>query len=77
MSERFDLDHIETCMGGNRKGSLFTLQQYRQRMEAEDASVANSIRLLAIRGTSGSHGSDLSDVSNNTNYVRGPSPMLA
>eukprot|EP00878_Enallax_costatus_P038091 GHUV01043242.1.p1 GENE.GHUV01043242.1~~GHUV01043242.1.p1 ORF type:complete len:239 (+),score=55.01 GHUV01043242.1:696-1412(+) len=77
LAERFNLDHIEACMGGNHKDMLFNLQQYRQRMEAEDASVANSIRMLAIHGTSGSHSSDLSDVSSNTNYVRSPSPMVA
>lgn len=77
MSQRFNMDHIETCMGGNYKGLLFNLQQYRQRMEVEDASVANSIRMLAIRSSSGSHSSDLSEVSNHTNYVRSPSPMLA
>jgi hypothetical protein len=33
MSERFDLGHIESCMGGNLKSPLFDLEQYSQRMK--------------------------------------------
>ena len=33
MSERFDLGHIESCMGGNLKSPLFELEQYSQRMK--------------------------------------------
>lgn len=33
MSERFDLAHIESCMGGNLKSPLFDLEQYGQRMK--------------------------------------------
>lgn len=33
MSERFDLAHIESCMGGNFKSPLFDLEQYSQRMK--------------------------------------------
>lgn len=76
MSALFNMDHIESCMGGNYKGLLFDLTKYRQRMEIEDSTVANSIRMLAIRNNSSSHSSDLSDVSAHTQYVRTPSPMM-
>ncbi len=33
MSERFELAHIESCMGGHLKAPLFDLEQYGQRMK--------------------------------------------
>lgn len=33
MSERFDLAHIESCMGGQLKAPLFDLETYGQRMK--------------------------------------------
>lgn len=38
MSERFDLAHIESCMGGNLKSPLFDLEQYGQRMKVSRQS---------------------------------------
>jgi hypothetical protein len=33
MSAMFDLEHIESCMGGRYPGLLFKLDEYRQRMQ--------------------------------------------
>lgn len=33
MSARFNLDHIESCMGGRYQGMLFKLEEYRERMQ--------------------------------------------
>lgn len=33
MGERFELGHIETCMGGQLKSPLFDLETYGQRMK--------------------------------------------
>eukprot|EP00775_Hariotina_reticulata_P009392 gene9392-9555_t len=76
MLERFHLEHIESCMGGQLKAPLFNLEDYRERMQVEDAAVANSIRMIAVRSGSGSMGSDLSDASNRTSFAVSPSATL-
>ncbi|KAF6254282.1 CRAL-TRIO domain-containing protein [Scenedesmus sp. NREL 46B-D3] len=75
MSARFHMEHIEACMGGRHQGLLFQLDDYRQRMQVEDAAVANSIRMLEVHAGSPSMASDLSDASSATQYARSPSPL--
>eukprot|EP00882_Tetradesmus_deserticola_P003067 GHRQ01003256.1.p1 GENE.GHRQ01003256.1~~GHRQ01003256.1.p1 ORF type:complete len:298 (+),score=113.14 GHRQ01003256.1:180-1073(+) len=75
MSSRFHLEHVESCMGGRYPGLLFQLDDYRQRMQVEDAAVANSIRMLQVHGGSASSASDHSDASSGTHCGRSPSPL--
>jgi hypothetical protein len=39
MSAMFDLEHVESCMGGRYPGLLFKLDEYRQRMQVIDRLV--------------------------------------
>eukprot|EP00879_Flechtneria_rotunda_P003493 GHRR01003723.1.p1 GENE.GHRR01003723.1~~GHRR01003723.1.p1 ORF type:complete len:296 (+),score=96.30 GHRR01003723.1:372-1259(+) len=81
MSERFDLHHVEACMGGYYSGDLFKLDEYRRRMQVEDAAVAASLRALSIRSSSASSSeSDASDGSSGsslTQYTNGGSLVAA
>ena len=65
MAERFNLEHVERCMAGQLEGSLFDIDRYRARMQAEDAEVASAVKLLAASGgaQSASVASSLSDAS--------------
>jgi hypothetical protein len=47
----FDLEHIESCMGGRYPGLLFKLDEYRQRMQVSvclrDTRYAEGLEKLA------------------------------
>lgn len=58
-------------MGGTRGQPLFDLGEYSQRMAAEDAAVANALRMVEVRSSSGSMGSNLSDASAVTRFNGG------